>query len=114
MTDCIFCRIAQGEIPARKLYEDDLVLAFLDIHPSTPVHLLVIPKVHLESLAEVGPEHEAMLGRLLAVGARLARGQGCEDGFRAIINSGRVGGQEVYHLHLHILGGCPLPPMLKC
>lgn len=89
-------------------------MAFHDLHPAAPVHLLVIPKVHIESLVEVGPEHEAMLGRLLVVGARLARDQGCEAGFRTIINTGRVGGQEVYHLHLHILGGPgPLPPMLK-
>ena len=114
MSDCVFCRIARAEIPVRKLYEDDQVLAFHDLHPAAPVHLLVIPKVHVESLAQVGPEHEAMLGRLLAVGARLARDQGCEGGFRTIINTGRVAGQEVYHLHLHILGGPnPLPPMLK-
>lgn len=114
MGDCVFCRIAAGESPARKVYEDDAVLAFHDIHPEAPVHLLVIPKVHLESLAEVGPEHEALLGRMLAVGARLARDQGCDGGFRTIINTGRVGRQEVYHLHLHILGGPdPLPPMLK-
>jgi len=114
MSDCIFCRIARGEIPARKVYEDEQVLAFHDLHPLAPVHLLVIPKVHLESLDRVGPEHEAMLGRLLAVVGGLARDQGCEAGFRTIINTGRVAGQEVYHLHLHILGGGnPLPPMLK-
>ena len=114
MSDCVFCRIARGEIPARKLYEDDQVVAFHDLHPLAPVHLLVIPKVHVESLAEVGPEHEAMLGRLLSVAGPLARDQGCDGGFRTIINTGKVGGQEVYHLHLHILGGPnPLPPMLK-
>lgn len=88
----MFCRIARGEVPARQVFEDDQVLAFHDLNPAAPVHLLVIPKVHLESVAEVGPEHEAMLGRLRVVGARLARDQGCEAGFRAIINTGRVGG----------------------
>lgn len=113
-TDCIFCRIVRGEIPARKVFEDEWVLAFQDIQPAAPVHLLVIPKVHLPSLAHVGSEHEAMLGRLLGVGSRLAGEAGCSDGFRTIINTGRVGRQEVYHLHVHFLGGVDiLPPMLK-
>ncbi|MBL8446487.1 MAG: histidine triad nucleotide-binding protein [Zoogloeaceae bacterium] len=114
MTDCIFCRIAEGTIPAGKLYEDDLVVAFHDIHPAAPVHILVIPKAHVSSLASVDSGHEPLLGRLLAVGARLAKEQGCSDGFRTIVNTGRVGRQEVYHLHVHFLGGPEvLPPMLK-
>ncbi|MDY0013461.1 MAG: histidine triad nucleotide-binding protein [Rhodocyclaceae bacterium] len=114
MDDCIFCRIVRGEIPARKVFEDDAVMVFHDIHPAAPVHLLAIPKVHLSTLAHAGPEHEALLGRLLVVGVRLAQEEGCGDGFRTIINTGKVGRQEVYHLHVHFLGGAGiLPPMLK-
>ena len=114
MADCIFCRIAAGAIPAKKLYEDDLVVAFHDIQPAAPIHILVIPKAHVTSLASVESAHEAMLGRLLAVGSRLAKEQGCSDGFRTIVNTGRVGRQEVYHLPVHFLGGPDLlPPMLK-
>lgn len=114
MDDCIFCRIVSGEIPANKVFEDDLVLAFHDIKPEAPVHILVIPKLHIPSMAELTPEHEGVMGRLMITAGRLAREQGCTDGFRAIVNTGRVGLQEVYHLHVHIVGGPqPLPPMLK-
>lgn len=114
MSDCIFCKIVRGEIPARKVFEDDLVLAFHDIGPVAPVHILLIPKLHIASMAELSAEHEAVMGRLMVVAARIAREQGCSDGFRTIVNTGRVGLQEVYHLHVHILGGPqPLPPMLK-
>ena len=114
MSDCLFCRIVRGELPAEKVYEDDFILAFHDIRPAAPVHVLVVPKQHLTSMAELEPEHEAVMGRLMVAAARIAREQGCADGFRSIVNTGRVGLQEVYHLHLHILGGPrPLPPMLK-
>lgn len=114
MSDCLFCRIVRGELPAKKVYEDEFVLAFHDIRPAAPVHVLVVPKQHLSSMAELEPEHEALMGRLMVAAARIAREQGCADGFRSIVNTGRVGLQEVYHLHLHILGGPrPLPPMLK-
>lgn len=103
--DCLFCRIARGEIPARKAYEDDEILAFHDIAPKAPVHLLVIPKTHIDNLYDAGPEHQALLGRILASTARLAREQGAVDGFRVVVNNGRVGRQEVYHLHVHVLGG---------
>ena len=103
--DCLFCRIARGEIPSRKVYEDDEILAFHDIHPSAPVHFLVVPKVHVDNLYDAGPEHEAVLGRMMALTGRLAREQGSADGFRVIVNNGRVGRQEVYHLHIHVLGG---------
>jgi histidine triad (HIT) family protein len=93
------------EIPCRKVYEDDDMLAFHDIHPAAPVHLLVIPKQHIDSLAHTRTEHETILGRLLGKTAEIAAGQGLTDGFRTIVNTGRVGRQEVYHLHLHILGG---------
>lgn len=113
MTDCIFCRIANGEIPSTKVFEDDEVLAFKDIHPQAPVHFLIIPKRHITSLDHLAPEDAPLLGRLLALAPQLAREQGLTDGFRTIINTGRVGGQEVPHLHLHVLGGTsPLPGML--
>jgi histidine triad (HIT) family protein len=102
---CLFCRIASGELSSRKAYEDDEVLAFHDINPAAPVHLLVIPKLHVDSLFMTGPEHEALLGKLVALAPRLAKEQGCDNGFRVVINNGPDGGQEVYHLHMHILGG---------
>jgi histidine triad (HIT) family protein len=105
MSDCIFCKIVRGEIPCRKIHEDEHILAFHDIHPATPVHFLIIPKLHIASLAEADPAHAPVLGHMLAMAGRLAREQGLADGFRSIINTGRIGRQEVYHLHLHILGG---------
>ncbi len=103
--DCVFCKIAAGRIPSRKLHEDEDLLAFHDIHPAAPVHFLIVPKRHVASLAEVGPEHEAVLGRMLGLASRLAEAAGAGNGFKAIINTGADGGQEVGHLHLHILGG---------
>jgi histidine triad (HIT) family protein len=103
--DCLFCRIVRGEIPSRKVHEDEDLLAFHDINPIAPVHFLIIPKQHIASLMECDESHTALLGRILAIAGRLAREQGAADGFRTIINSGRVGGQEVYHVHAHILGG---------
>lgn len=102
---CLFCRIAAGEIPSRTVYEDDEVLAFHDIHPAAPVHLLMIPKNHLDSLLESGSEHEALFGKMLGLAPRLAKEQGCDNGFRVVINNGPDGGQEVNHLHIHIMGG---------
>ena len=111
---CIFCRIVRGEIPAKKAYEDDQVLAFHDIRPQAPVHLLVIPKAHVATLYDAQEAHIPALGKMLAVAGRLAREAGAADGFRTIINSGRVGHQEVYHVHMHVLGGPePLGPMLS-
>jgi len=105
VADCLFCRIAGGEIPSGKLYEDSEVLAFRDIHPAAPVHFLVIPKSHVDSLLTSGPEHEAVLGKMIALAPRLAKDQGCDNGFRLVINNGPDGGQEVNHLHIHIMGG---------
>jgi len=114
MNDCIFCKIVRGEIPAQKVYEDSEVLAFPDIRPQAPVHLLVIPKAHIGNLYEAQPQHQSALGKMLAVAGRLAREAGASDGFRTIINTGRVGHQEVYHVHMHVLGGTePLGPMLQ-
>ena len=107
--DCIFCKIIAGQIPSRKVYEDDEVFAFHDIHPSAPVHFLMVPKVHLPSLVQAQPAHAALLGRMLLLAPRLALEQGCapypEGGFRVMINTGAQGGQEVDHLHVHVLGG---------
>ena len=111
--DCIFCKIIDGRIPSRKLYEDDLIFAFHDIRPVAPVHFLIIPKAHIPTLSDAEPAHEAVLGRMLAKAGDLAREAGCTDGFRTLINCGRVGRQEVYHLHMHVVGGPdPLPPMI--
>ncbi|MDP2811398.1 MAG: histidine triad nucleotide-binding protein [Rhodocyclaceae bacterium] len=113
MTDCIFCRIAHGEIPSRKLYEDEDLFAFHDIHPQAPVHFMIIPKQHIASLNETNAGHEAVLGKLFAKAGEIARAQGLVDGFRIIVNTGRIGRQEVYHLHVHVLGGPePLGPMV--
>jgi histidine triad (HIT) family protein len=112
-SDCIFCKIVAGKIPSRKVYEDDDMLAFHDIHPLAPVHFMIIPKKHVDSLADVGDEHAAVLGRMMAKAGRLAREQGAADGFRTIVNTGRVARQDVYHLHIHIIGGPdPLPRMI--
>ena len=103
--ECIFCKIVAGRIPAKKVFENEELLVFHDIHPWAPVHVLVVPKAHIASLAEAGPEHEALLGRMLGLAPRLMRQLGVENGFRTVINTGRDGGQEVAHLHMHVLGG---------
>lgn len=112
--DCIFCRIAKGEIPSQKVYEDDEILAFKDIHPQRPVHVLVIPKKHLGSLADATAADVPVLGKMLARANEIAVAQGSPNGFRVIINTGEIGHQEVAHLHMHIVGGPePVGPMLK-
>ena len=113
MDDCIFCRIVRKEIPARILHEDEDILAFHDIQPVRPVHFLIIPKAHIATLYDAGMEHHKALGRMLAMAGELARKAGATDGFRTIINCGRVGHQEVYHLHMHVIGGPePVGPMI--
>jgi histidine triad (HIT) family protein len=102
---CIFCKIVAGQIPAKKAYEDEELLAFHDINPWAPVHVLVIPKQHIATLADVEPGHEALLGRMLGLAPRLMKQLGVDNGFRTLINTGRDGGQEVYHLHMHVMGG---------
>ena len=114
MSDCIFCRIARGEIPSKKIYEDEEIFAFHDINPIAPVHFMIVPKVHVASLMEVDSSHQKALGKILLKANELAKGQGLNEGFRTIINTGRIGHQEVYHLHVHILGGPePLGSMLR-
>ncbi len=102
--DCIFCKITRGEIPSRKVYEDEDVFAFHDIQPVAPVHFLIVPKIHVENLYDTDMRHQALLGKILGMTGQLAREQGCQDGFRVIINNGKVGRQEVYHLHVHVIG----------
>jgi histidine triad (HIT) family protein len=112
--DCIFCKIARGEIPANKLYDDKDVMAFHDIRPQAPVHFLIVPKAHVASLYDAGPDHVQAFGKMLTLAGKLAREAGATDGFRTIINNGRVGHQEVYHVHMHVLGGPePLGQMLQ-
>lgn len=102
---CVFCRIAAGEIPARVVHRDERAVAFHDINPQAPVHVLVIPREHIASLADVGEEHGDLLGHLLLVASRVARQEGLAAGYRLVANCGRDGGQTVDHLHLHLLGG---------
>jgi histidine triad (HIT) family protein len=114
VSECIFCKIVEGKIPAKKVFEDEDMLAFNDISPIRPVHVLVIPKKHITSLATATPEDALVLGKMLVKANEIAVSQGSPDGFRVIINTGRVGQQEVQHLHIHIVGGPdPVGPMLK-
>jgi histidine triad (HIT) family protein len=113
VTDCLFCSIAAGEVPADLVHEDDLAVAFRDINPQAPTHILVIPRQHIRSAAELTPEHDALWARLLHVAQRLAATEGiAESGYRIVTNVGGNGGQTVDHLHLHLLGGRPMswPP----
>ncbi|WP_284335126.1 histidine triad nucleotide-binding protein [Comamonas sp. NoAH] len=107
--NCIFCKIISGQIPSRKVFEDDEVFAFHDINPAAPVHFLIVPKKHIVSMAHVTPTDEALLGKIMAMAPRLALEQGCnpypDGGFRIVVNTGSEGGQEVHHLHAHVLGG---------
>ena len=104
MSDCIFCKIINKEIPASVLYEDDDFLAFKDINPIDKVHILIIPKNHIESLIQCNEKNELMLGKMLLLGKKIAQDQGLK-GYRTMINSGAEGGQEVFHIHFHIYGG---------
>jgi histidine triad (HIT) family protein len=104
--DCLFCRIVAGEIPARTVADDDLVLAFHDIAPRSPTHVLVIPKMHIASAAELAESDAPLLGRMFATLAQVARDAGIQDqGYRIVTNVGRWGGQSVDHLHFHLMGG---------
>ncbi len=115
MDNCLFCKIAAKQIPASVVYEDDDLLAFKDIHPAAPVHLLIIPKLHVATLSECDETHAPLLGKMLALAPKLAAEHGCTvtydtdgtpaGGYKTLINSGPDGGQEVYHLHMHMYGG---------
>lgn len=111
--DCLFCKIVGGTLPSTKVHEDDLVIAFRDIAPRAPTHILVIPRDHIASAADLTDEHGSLLGRLFATAAELARSEGIADaGYRLVSNIGAWGGQSVDHLHIHLLGGRPFvwPP----
>ena len=111
--NCVFCKIVRGEIPGKKVYEDADVLAFHDIQPVAPVHFMIIPKKHVTSLYDLTADDVPTMGKIMTLAGRLAREQGATDGFRTIINTGRVGRQEVQHVHLHVIGGPdPLGPMI--
>jgi histidine triad (HIT) family protein len=113
MSDCIFCKIVSGEIPATKVYEDGVCIAFNDLSPQAPTHILVVPKEHLDSLDKADPAKKDTLGQLLLASAEIARERGfAQDGYRVVINTNADGGQTVFHLHVHLLAGRPFvfPP----
>ncbi len=103
--NCIFCKIAAGRIPARKVFEDDELLAFHDIAPWAPVHVLIVPKQHVATMYEMDAAHAPLLGRMTALAPRLMRELGVSNGFRIVVNTGPDGGQEVQHVHMHVMGG---------
>ena len=102
--NCIFCKIANGVISSKKIYEDEDVIAFHDINPSARVHFLIVPKLHIESLASCETQHQSLLGKVLLLAPKLAKEQGLA-GFKTLINTGAEGGQEVFHIHIHVMGG---------
>lgn len=103
--NCIFCKIVAGAIPSKKAYEDEDILAFHDINPWAPVHVLIIPKRHITSMVDVTPDDAALLGKMMAVSPKLMRDLGVTNGYRHVINTGKDGMQEVMHVHLHVMGG---------
>ena len=109
---CLFCRIVEGSIPSKAVYQDDQCYAFSDIDPQAPVHVLIVPREHLESIADASEEHNPLIGHLHWVAAEIARQQGLSKGYRTVINTGKDAGQSVSHVHVHLLGGRPLawPP----
>lgn len=104
MMDCLFCKIIKGDIPSKLIYEDEQVYAFHDIDPKAPVHFLVIPKRHIATLNDLETTDESLMGHVLFTAQRLAKELGCDDGFRTIMNCNDLGGQTVYHIHMHVLG----------
>lgn len=105
MNDCLFCRIIRGEIPSKKVHEDEYTFAFDDINPQAPTHVLVVPKKHIRGLKEAAPEDAEWIGRCHLVAAHIARQRGVEDGYRTVLNVGPRAGQSVFHLHVHLIGG---------
>ncbi|MEF9971451.1 MAG: histidine triad nucleotide-binding protein [Oscillospiraceae bacterium] len=108
MSDCIFCKIAAGEIPSDKIYEDDICLAFRDIHPQAPVHFLVVPKTHIRWANDITPENSGVVAHCFEVIAKLAKQEKLDEGYRIINNCGEAAGQTVPHIHFHVLAGRPL------
>ncbi|MDH5573716.1 MAG: histidine triad nucleotide-binding protein [Gammaproteobacteria bacterium] len=109
MTDCLFCKIVNGDIPADIVFEDEKVLIFKDINPKASIHLLMIPREHIASLTDLSKEHNTLIAHMMQLLPSIARSQGLDSGFRTIINTGAGAGQEVFHLHIHLLGGRDLP-----
>jgi len=113
MSDCVFCKIVKGELPAKVVYEDDLIMAFHDINPQRKVHVLVIPKKHIASMNDLTEEDKELMGHLMVKIPEIAKKLGVDkDGYRLIVNTGKHGGQEIYHIHFHLLGGEPVGPMV--
>ncbi len=112
MADCLFCRIIRGEVPSKRVHEDDQILAFEDIHPQGPTHVLIVPKKHIAGLKEATVEDSALIGLCHLTAARIARDRAIEDGYRTVLNVGPRAGQSVFHLHVHLIGGRTLnwPP----
>ena len=111
MDDCLFCKIINGEIPSTKVYEDDTVYAFNDIEPQAPIHIIIVPKAHIASAAEIGRQNSALVAHIYEVAAKLAEQEGLTGGWRVVTNVGADAGQTVMHLHFHLLGGKLLGPM---
>jgi histidine triad (HIT) family protein len=109
MTDCLFCKIIAGDIPADKVFEDEQVVVFKDIYPKADVHLLMVPRQHIASLDSLDESHDGIMAHMMRLLPKIAKQQGLDTGFRTIINTGPGGGQEIYHLHLHLMGGSRLP-----
>ena len=113
MTDCLFCKIVAGDIPAEKVYEDEHVYAFRDIDPKAPVHVLIIPKKHISTINDIDHSDNALIGEMVLAAQQIAKAEGiADDGYRTVMNCNENGGQTVYHIHLHLLGGRSLswPP----
>ena len=112
MSDCLFCKIAAGDIPAQKIYEDDDVIAFWDISPAAPKHFLIIPRKHIVNLSDLSEEEDQLIGKMMRISAKVAEENGIEKGYRTIMNNGADAGQVIFHLHMHVLGGRPMgwPP----
>ncbi len=109
MSECSFCKIISGERPSDRIFQDELVTAFWDIHPTAPIHILIVPNQHIDSANDLTVEHESLVGHMFVVARQLAEKEGIADkGYRLLINCGRDGGQVIYHLHLHLLGGKPI------
>jgi histidine triad (HIT) family protein len=109
MSDCLFCKVADGSLASEIVYEDDQIVVFKDIYPKADVHLLMIPRQHIASLTELDTIHDGIIAKMMRLLPQIAKQQGLDNGFRTIINTGPGGGQEVYHLHIHLLGGGSLP-----
>ena len=110
---CVFCKIVNKELPAKVVYEDDLVMAFYDINPQAPVHILIVPKEHIPTVNDLEEKHKELIGHIFLVARKIAQDMGfAENGYRILINCNRDGGQEIYHIHYHLFAGKPLGPMI--